>query len=199
MGFQFTVTADMRDQHAVLLQLVAHQNRAVADQRIVFRAHQRQAIASSASQHALDTCGERGQLRDAVVARAAVDVTLRLLASGAELAAQKHIMNARRLQTTLRGLPGKMGEARTVGSRSHVHDGLNLVTLQLRDEFVHGLGGMPNGVDLLRERRYVFKAGASAPVCQKTGLTLRSAVSRLPSTIPSANMGYCLQASAHQL
>src|ERR1700689_3754787 len=57
---------------------------------------------------------------------------------------------------------------------------------------------MSNRVDLLRERHYDFKAGPSARVCQKTGLALRPAVSWLPSPTPSANMGYCVQAGAHE-
>src|ERR1700689_1759959 len=114
MILEHAATADMRDRYAVVLELMTHQDAAVAGQRILLRAHQGDAIARSASQQALDPGGEDWQLGNLVVASLAVNITFRFVSSRAELPAQKHITHVRRLQTCLQELAREMRKARAV-------------------------------------------------------------------------------------
>jgi hypothetical protein len=124
----------MRYRHAVFLQFTTHQNGAMAGQRILFCAHEGDAIPLSAGKQAVDARGEHRQLRNPVIARVAINVAFRFVSSCAELAAQKQVTHPRCVKTRLHGLSGEMREARTARLRSHVGHDFNGVALQVRSE-----------------------------------------------------------------
>jgi hypothetical protein len=106
-------------------------------------------------QQPVDAASEVRQLRDLLIAGAAVDVALRLVASSTEFAAEEQVANAADDQALLQRLARKMRIATAVRLRAHIGQHLDGMLLQLPDEFLDGLRGMSDRVNESDRRSFL--------------------------------------------
>jgi hypothetical protein len=116
MVLQSATAADMVNQNAVLFDLMTDEDRPMARKGILLRAHEGYSEPMRAFEHAPDPLTECRQLSYPVIRRLSVDITLRLLPSRAEFAAEKHVTNSHRFQTLLQCIFRKVREAAAVGA-----------------------------------------------------------------------------------
>ena len=165
MGLEPSVGEDMGHGDAAFDQAAADQDRAVAIERLLLRAHQRDAIVLRTPDHPVDPLAEESGPRHAVVAHLPVLVAGAVVRTPAERAAEEQVGDAAGVHVPVEGLAVEVRVEAAVGGRTNVGERRDGVPPQQRDE---GLQRMC-GVRAVRRRGYGPRRCRVRPGCGRPG------------------------------
>ena len=135
----------MRDIDPLLVERAGDEERPVAVERLLLRAHERDPVPRGTIHDTVQSAPERFRRRDAIVVDTSLLVASRVVRTAAQLVAQIHIPNPLRLQGLDQRLTVELGIESAVRRRSDIGHRAHSVPAQQPGEHLERVGGVADG------------------------------------------------------